>query len=93
MRARKDLEYQIALESNVNLTAQRSELRIVVATTCNEFRIMRDDVFGTDQAVIAAMARLHSRGTTASKMAAFQQRAESASTPEQVGVIEREVTP
>jgi hypothetical protein len=58
----------------------------------DEYRIMRNDVFGTDKAVVVATQRLQAKKVSAEKIAAFQQRAEHAATPEQVGVLESEVT-
>jgi hypothetical protein len=53
-----------------------------------QFRIMRNDVFGTDKAVAAASERLRARGATAEAIAAFEERAARASTPEQVEHLE-----
>ncbi len=58
----------------------------------DEFAIMRNDVFGTDKAVVVAKQRLAAKHVTPDKIAEFEKRAERASTPEQVGVLEAEVT-
>lgn len=56
-----------------------------------QFRIMRNDVFGTDKAVEAAVERLRARGATAEAIAAFEERAARASTPEQVEHLESRI--
>lgn len=57
-----------------------------------QFRVMRNDVFGTDKALTAAVGRLRAQHTTPEAIRAFEQRAARASTPAQVAALEREVT-
>lgn len=58
----------------------------------DEFRIMRSDVFQTDQAVAIALKRLKTKKISAAQMAAFEGRAATASTPEQIAYLEKEAT-
>jgi hypothetical protein len=75
-----------ALESDAATKARAEKQR------GDEFLIMRNDVFGTDKAVVVATQRLQAKKVSPDKIAEFQRRAEHASTPEQVGVLEGEVT-
>jgi len=53
---------------------------------------MRSDVFQTDQAVAIALKRLKTKKISAAQMAAFEGRAATASTPEQIAYLEKEAT-
>ena len=55
-----------------------------------EFRIMREDVFHTDKAVVIAFEHLKAKKVSAAKLAEFERRAAIASTPEQIAFLERE---
>jgi len=58
----------------------------------DEFRIMRSDVFHTDQAVAIALERLKTKKVSAAQLAAFEEQAVTASTPEQIAYLEKEAT-
>lgn len=55
-----------------------------------EFRIMREDVFHTDKAVVIALEHLEAKRVSAAKLAEFEKRAAVASTPEQIAYLESE---
>lgn len=52
---------------------------------------MRDQVFGTKQAVDEANARLKARGVPQPKIDTFNDEAKKASTPDQINVLEAKV--
>ncbi len=91
-RERKELEYQLELESNVNLTAQRSPgfRGDDVAWSMAELEQVRLTLARLPQAHDVGAFREIRRESTAHMLS---QRAESASTPEQVVGLEHEVAP
>jgi hypothetical protein len=68
--------------------AGRAELSM--KQRADEFRIMRDDVFGTGKAVALATQRMKARQVDADKIREFEARAVRLSTPEQVSLLESE---
>lgn len=88
----KELKLQ-ALEmrlAEAMLTAQQKET--AKAQRAEEFRIMREDVFHTDKAVILARERLRAKKVSPAKLEVFEERVAVASTPEQVAFLEAEAT-
>lgn len=80
------------------MTAKLARLEQDAATRENaaqrrgeQFRIMRNDVFGTNQAVTAATARLRAQEVSDTAIRAFEQRAARASTPQQIAALEHQV--
>lgn len=59
----------------------------------DQFSVMRNDVFHTNDATAAAAERLKMKGISPTDVEAFKQRAAAASTPEQVQFLERELHP
>jgi hypothetical protein len=57
-----------------------------------EFAVMRDTVFGTDKAVELALEHLMAKKLAPAKIAEFKRRVAEVSTPEQVALIEAEVS-
>lgn len=72
---------QVAIQREIART-QRAE----------EFRIMREDVFHTDKALALARDRLRARHVAPPKLEAFERRAATASTPEQIAFLESQAT-
>lgn len=58
-----------------------------------QFDIMRNDVFHTDEAARLSAARLKFMNVPAARIAEFEQAAVSAATPDQIAVLERRYTP
>ena len=56
-----------------------------------QFSTMRNDVFGTDKAVAAAISRLRARNVGDGAIAEFEKHAATVSTPDQVAALEHEV--
>lgn len=54
-----------------------------------QFDIMRNDVFHSDTATTAAEARLRKKGLSEDRIKEFREKAQRASTPEQIGLIEQ----
>lgn len=84
------------LEMRVELTRlERDAATKVRAETqrAEQFRVMRNDVFHTNDATKAAARRLTAKGNNPAAVQAFEQRAAAASTPEQVELLERELQP
>lgn len=57
-----------------------------------ELALMRNNVFGTDKAVKLSLERLKAKQVSAAKIEHFQEQAARASTPEQVALLEAEVS-
>jgi hypothetical protein len=74
--------------ADAKTTAQQKET--AKAQRAEEFRIMREDVFHTDKAVVLARERLKAKKVSADKLKVFEERVAVASTPEQVAFLEAE---
>lgn len=75
-----------ALEANM-VTAEAAQKQ------CGEeLALMRNNVFGTDEAVKLSLERLKARQVSADKVEHFQEQAARASTPEQVALLEAKVS-
>lgn len=74
----KRLEQQVARAERVQ--RQRRDL----------FDIIRNDVFGADKGVRAAVARLRERRASGDAVRAFEERAARVSTPDQISALEQE---
>ncbi len=83
-----EMRKQLATLEEEHVVAARAEKQ-----RGEQFSVMRNEVFHTDQAVTAVSARLQAQGVSATKIADFKREAAIVSTPEQVEALASHVTP